>query len=175
MNLEEIMNRNQDVSQNGPNGDVKNNRYANVVDDFGRIGSDAAANGKTDIRKAAAVVQNNEVNDNGAHEVNDNNDFIVDERSHKGHMHDALGDNKLHAINNAAEEDMNLYDHKFNLAKPKEAGDGSDARNNNGDGKHLDKNDNKLLNEIDGDQGKVVYPDEIRMEEQLEEEDGKYN
>lgn len=183
VNLEEMMNRNQDSSQNGPNGNenaAKNNRYVNVVDEA----ADSINAGNAERKKSAAAVaavaavqNNNEAIDNVAHEVNDNNDFIVYDRSHKDHIQAVLGDNnnKYHAINNAAEEDMNLYDNKVNLAKPIDDGDELGLMHRNDDSKLLAHHDsNKLLNEINGDEGRVAYGDDAHLEEQMEEEDGKH-
>lgn len=176
-NLEEMINRDVDASY--PNESAaQNNRYVNVAD---------AMVANAERKKAAvAAVQNNDAKDNVAHEVNDNNDFIVYERSHKEHMPAALGDNKFNVINNAAEEDMNLYDNnKFNLAKANaEHGNDGDlnfaGHKRNDGGKllaHNANNDNgKFLNEIDADGGRVGYADgdEAHLEEQMEEDDGEW-
>lgn len=174
VNLEEMINRDFDSTNENA---AQNNRYVNVADAM------VAAN--VERKKAAvAAVQNNDANDaNVAREVNDNNDFIVYDRSHKGHMPAAPGDNKFNVINNAAEEDMNLYDNNhnhFHLAKANGArgDDGDMAGQRHRDGAkqiaHNGLNANgKLLNEIDADGGRVAYADgadDAHMEEQLEEE-----
>lgn len=181
-NLEDIINQNVDNSQAAANGNenaARNNRYVNVVDEVGGAAASAVAdaiNSKIDKKKAAAVGQQTNNDDNVAQEVNDNNDFIMYDRSHKDHMQAALGDANINAINNAAEEDLNLYDNKFNLAKPNENGDELDTAHK-GDSNKLQAQDdsNKLMNEIDGDQGRVGYEDDGHLEEQQEEEDGKFD
>lgn len=86
----------------------------------------------------------NDMLENGAHEINDNNDFNID-KDHE-HMHDHDHDHDMldsdkNLNNNAAEIDT--YD---NLAH----------KNNN------NKKNEKLLNEIVGDHGKEGgYPDEM--------------
>lgn len=172
-NLEDIINQSLDNSQHAANGNenvARNNRYVNVVDEVGGVAADAT-NPKLDKKKTAIHPANND--DNVAHEVNDNNDFIMYDRSHKDHMQAALGDANINAINNAAEEDMNLYDNKFNLAKPNENGDELEAAQKADGIKVAQDDSNKLLNEIDGDQGRVAYEDDAHLEEQQEEEDGK--
>lgn len=186
--FDEIMIRNLDQKAETPN---ENNRYANVVDE---AAGDANNNNnmkkkvETDsMKKKLNELQNFNDKDNGAREVNDdNNDFVVhDSIGHKGGANGGGGG----GIKNAAEEDMNLYDNKFNLAKPNvNNGDahfhradddltiqrgGGAGGSDDEDVKALNNNNNKLLNEIDGDQGKVVYPDVLHIEEQLEDEDGE--
>lgn len=187
--FDEIMIRNLDQKAETPN---ENNRYANVVDE---AAGDANNNNnikkkvETDsMKKKLNELQNFNDKDNGAREVNDdNNDFVVhDSIGHKGGANGGGGGG---GIKNAAEEDMNLYDNKFNLAKPNvNNGDahfhradddltiqrgGGAGGSDDEDVKALNNNNNKLLNEIDGDQGKVVYPDVLHIEEQLEDEDGE--
>lgn len=170
--FDELMIRNLDQKAETPN---ENNRYVNVVDEAVDDANNKKKLDNDSIKKKLNEPQND--NDNGAREVNDdNNDFVVHD-AHKG------GD----GIKNAAEEDMNLYENKFNLARPidtdahfhravddltiqRGAGVGG---NDDEDAKALNHDNNKLLNEIDGDQGKVVYPDVLHIEEQLEDEDGK--
>lgn len=176
-NLEDIINQSLDNSQHAANGNenaARNNRYVNVVDEVGGGGVAAdATNPKLDKKKAPAANHATNNDDNVAHEVNDNNDFIMYDRNHKDHMQAALGDANINAINNAAEEDMNLYDNKFNVAKPNENGDELEAGPKADGNKVAQDDSNKLLNEIDGDQGRVAYEDDAHLEEQQEEEDGK--
>lgn len=162
----------------------ENNRYANVVDEAGKNDaknlnevSAVGAAPPENVKEKLGDLQNVNDNDNAAHEVNDNNDFVVVDRNHKDHFNDQTINKNV--INNAAEEDMNLYESRFNLVKPNVLENHQDRQDeddlqviNKEDGK-LGNKDNKLLNEIDGDQGKVAYPDE-HLEEQLEEEDGKF-
>lgn len=173
-----------DPSDNEANEANENNRYANVVDEVGK--SDAknlnevsavGAAPPENVKEKLGDLQNVNDNDNAAHEVNDNNDFVVVDRNHKDHFNDQT--NNKNVINNAAEEDMNLYENRLNLVKPNVLENHQDRQDeddlqviNKEDGK-LGNKDNKLLNEIDGDQGKVAYPDE-HLEEQLEEEDGNF-
>lgn len=173
VNLEEMINRDFDANQANENGAAQsNNRYGNVADAMMAVNAERK-------KAAVAAVQNNDANDaNVAHEVNDNNDFIVYERSHKEHMPVALGDNKFNVINNAAEEDLNLYDNNNNNINNhinKNHIGGNEA------GKSLGRhglNNGKLANEIEADGGRMgAYADgdEAHMEEQLleEGEDGR--
>lgn len=169
--FDEVIGKKPDKVDQSPN---ENNRYANVVDDAGeRKSSEDAVDS---LKEKIGEMQNVNDNDNVAKEVNDNNDFVMDERSHKDHLHDAMQHNN--AIKNAAEEDMNLYDNKVNVPKPKHAhalGDNlaDDDFEMVHRGEEDDKNGQKLLREIDGDGGKVAYP-ESHLEEQNEEDDGKW-
>lgn len=184
--FDEIMIRNLDQKVETPH---ENNRYANVVDEVAEDGNNKKKSDSDSMKKKLNELQNFNDNDNGAREVNDdNNDFVVhDSNGHKGGG--GGGGGAGGAIKNAAEEDMNLYDNKFNLAKPnanngdahfQRADDdltiqrgGGAGGSDDEDAKVLNNDNNKLLNEIDGDQGKVVYPDVLHIEEQLEDEDGK--
>lgn len=176
--FDEIMMGNADQKAETPN---ENNRYANVVDEAAGDGNKKKPDSDSMKRKLDEL-QNFNDKDNGAREVNDdNNDFVVhDSIGHKS------GGGGGGGIKNAAEEDMNLYDNKFNLAKPNngeahfhradddltiQRGGGAGGSDDE-DAKALNNGNNKLLNEIDGDQGKVVYPDVLHIEEQLEDEDG---
>lgn len=200
--FDEIMIRNLDQKAELPN---ENNRYANVVDEAAAEANNNAnpiindnsnnineKNGKKkaesdSMKKNLNELQNFNDNDNGAREVNDDNiDFVVHEaNAHKsGGGGGANGGAGGAVIKNAAEEDMNLYDNKFNLVKPDahfhrpdddltiQRGGGAGGSDDE-DAKALNNDNNKLLNEIDGDQGKVVYPDVLHIEEQVEDEDGK--
>lgn len=162
-----------------------NNRYANVVDEV--QAQDGAGGG--DEQKAGDSVADlpavSEV-DNAAHEVMDNNEFLVD--GHKDHLQAVLDDVKLSG-NNAAEVDANGFDGK----RHDEQDDQNEVDNailsgvgvgNAGAGDlmarrlaHGNKlaNEQKLLHEIDADDGKVAgYPEDIHLEENNEEEeDGK--
>lgn len=86
----------------------------------------------------------NDINEleNGAHEINDNNDFNID-KDHD-HMHDLLdSDKNLNNNNNAAEHEDDTYD----MGQQKVIGK---------------KKNDKLMNEIVGDHGKEGgYPDEM--------------
>jgi len=175
-NLEDIINQSLDNSQHAANGNenaARNNRYVNVVDEVVGAAADAV-NPKLDKKKSPVAVHPANNDDNVAHEVNDNNDFIMYDRSHKDHMQAALGAANINAINNAAEEDMNLYDNKFNLAKPNENGDELETAQKVDGNKLAQEDSNKLLNEIDGDQGRVVYEDDAHLEEQEDEDDDEY-
>lgn len=198
--FDEIMIRNLDQKAETPN---ENNRYANVVDEAAGEANNGNGNGNANdinkkkvdtdsMKKKLNELQNFNDNDNGAREVNDdNNDFVVhDAAGHKGGVGGGGGGVGGGGIKNAAEEDMNLYDNKFNLAKPNaNNGDahfhradddltiqrgGGAGGSDDEDAKALNNDNNKLLNEIDGDQGKVVYPDVLHIEEQLEDEDGTF-
>lgn len=143
-----MLNKNDDLSEK----ESQNDRYSNVVLD--EIGA----------KKSSDKV--NEV-DTGAHEVLDNNDFVVDGRDHKDHLQEVLED-KILNMNNAAEDDTNnAYDKGLNLGKV------------NGDTDvHKDSKavqSNKLLNELDADQGKVpeYREDDLHLEQAEEEGDGK--
>lgn len=149
----------------------ENNRYLNVVDEVAN--KHDADETVAALKSRLGDVNNVNDNENGAKEVNDSNDFVVDERSHKDHMHESTG--QRNSIKNAAEEDMNLYDNKINLLKQANLGAELEAPDNHANDDlevvHQDdgKNAHKLMNEIDGDQGKVAYPE---LEEQVEDEDG---
>ncbi len=149
-----MLNKNDDLNEKDSQ---QNDRYSNVLEEIGaKKSSDKGVN---------EVVVNDA--DTGAHEVLDNNDFMVDDRNHKDHLQEVLED-KLLNMNNAAEEDTNnAYDKGLNLGKVN--GD-SDVHN---DGKALQNN--KLLNELDADQGKVAEyrEDDIHLEQVEEEGDGK--
>lgn len=137
-----------------------NDRYSNVVDEISaKKSSDKTVND---------VVVNDA--DTGAHEVLDNNDFVVDDRNHKDHLQEVLDDKALN-MNNAAEEDTNnAYDKGLNLGK---VNGETDLSNGHKDGKSM--HNSKLLNELDADQGKVAeyQEDDIHLEQAEEEGDGK--
>lgn len=150
-----MLNKNDDRNEK----ESQNDRYSNVLDEMGsKKSSDKGVND---------VVVNDA--DTGAHEVLDNNDFMVDDRNHKDHLQEVLEDKMLN-MNNAAEDDTNnAYDKGLSLGK----GNGdADLNNVHNDGKPLQNN--KLLNELDADQGKVAYhDDDIHLEQVEEEGDGK--
>lgn len=150
-----MLNKNDDFNEK----ESQNDRYSNVLDEIGsKKSSDKGVND---------VVVNDA--DTGAHEVLDNNDFMVDDRNHKDHLQEVLED-KLLNMNNAAEDDTNnIYDKGLNLGKVN--GD-SDLNNVHKDGKSLQNN--KMLNELDADQGKVAEyrDDDIHLEQAEEEGDG---
>lgn len=174
--------------------DQTNNRYANVVDEAKApdvpaeeepkaIGGDAVG----DLPAVSEV-------DNGAREVLDNNEFLVD--GHKDHLQAVLDDVKLSGNNNnAAEVDANGFDgavqRQRNVDEQDDQNDVDNAilsgvgvgnvggdliANRVGHNSKLFK-DPKLMREIDADDGKVAgYPDDMHMEENNEEEengDGK--
>lgn len=162
----------------------ENNRYANVVDE--------AANGDNNKKEPHSLkeLQNangdNEVNDDNAHEVNDNDDLFIHENHHQNHLQKSLNEHQKGIIQNAAEEDMNFYENKFKLPKAlgKEANaidapNGSDGDDlqvvHHGDDREGENrlllNGKQLKNEVNDDQGKA-YPDDVHMEEQVEDEDG---
>lgn len=168
-NVDDMMARNDDVSENN-----RNDRYKSVLDEV--VGGNGDGNVAAAKKLDTAADDNKELNsndvgndiDNGAHEVVD--DFLMDNGNHKDHLQAVLDDNKLNG-NNAAEDDTNLYEKSFNLAKVGQDDD---------DLQVVHKNDklanNKLMNEIDADQGKVAaYPDEMRIEEAMEEGDGNWH
>ncbi|XP_055371065.1 uncharacterized protein LOC129605375 isoform X1 [Condylostylus longicornis] len=152
-----------------------NNRYANVVDDFPNagVGPEPDSNKKDE-------------EDNAAHEMKDT-DFGEEG---KDHLQQAL-DN----VNNAAEDDNqnNFYDTKVGHQNKKH--DGLDLIDNMVDGEsdiigHLHQSRNKhdhgvgnkdegilnandkLINEVVGDQGKEqAFPDGMHLEEQNEEDE----
>lgn len=112
--------------------------------------------------------------ENGAHELNDNNEFNIDDKGRKDHDHiHEIQDEKVNNnnVNNAAEEDT--YD---NLNHKKNAkNDDMDLEIINRPQEH--KGNDKLLNEIAGDHG--GYPEEegdLHMEgpEAEEEGDGEF-
>lgn len=176
-------------------GDQTNNRYSNVVDEV------QAPGGEEEQPKAVASVADlpavSEV-DNGAREVMDNNEFLVD--GHKDHLQAVLDDVKLGGNNNnAAEVDEDGVQRQRNMDDPNEQNDVDNAilsgvgvgngGNENGDGlmaqqhrggAHNNKlsKDPKLMREIDADDGKVAgYPDDMHMEENNEDEgdgDGEF-
>ena len=127
--------------------------------------------------------------------INNDNHNSINNNINNGNNNNNINNNN----NNAAEEDTNLYDNKltFNLQKPNDVDldlqiinkhiSSNNNENNNiniNDKKHKKiinesnnnkylKNKEKLLNEIAGDQGKVAeYPEDIHLEEQVEEDDG---
>lgn len=166
-----------DPNDNEANEANENNRYANVVDEAGKVDgklanevSNVGVAPPESVKEKLGDMQNVNDNDNAAHEVNDNNDFVV--VNHKDHFNEQ--ENNKNVINNAAEEDMNLYENRFKpnvLENHRDQQDEDDLQMiNKDDVKEGDSKDNKLLNEIDGDQGKVAYPEE-HLEE---EEDGKF-
>lgn len=168
--IPESMNEFVQNQENGSDNKIESNRYMNHIDT--NLDKSNKFDGSHD-RNDISFQNVNEI-ENGAHEMNDNNDFnIVDEKnSHKDHLQEVLEDDKINIHNNnnnAAEEDTNLYDTKVN--------DDMDLEIVNKKIKSPIKNENneKLMNEIAGDQGKVPeYPDDrdLHMEEQVEEEDG---
>ncbi|XP_037036219.1 uncharacterized protein LOC119074303 isoform X1 [Bradysia coprophila] len=148
-----MLNKNDDLSEKGS----QNDRYSNVV-------LDEIGGAKKSSDKVVNEVVVNDA-DTGAHEVLDNNDFLVDDRNHKDHLQEVLED-KLLNMNNAAEDDTNnAYDKGLNLGKV--IGD-SDVHK---DGKAVQNN--KLLNELDADQGKVpeYREDDLHLEQAEEEGD----
>lgn len=157
-NFDEVMVKNVDNTLMNPE-EAENNRYVNVVDEAG-------GGKKTDSEGEKGQLIDMQGDDNAAHEVMDNNDFVVEDRNHKDHSLNHA-DVPLDKVNNAAEEDMNLYDnHKFPLVK--QMPDADD------DLEVIQKSDDKKRrDEVDADQGKVAYPDEMHLEENLEEEDGR--
>lgn len=173
------------ITASNANSENKNNRYAGILEDIGGIAGQVLGirkdlDSNVEIANMAANFHQSDV-DNGANEIND--EFQLD---HKDHLVDS--DVKING-NNAAEEDTNnnnnLFDnkagpvHSYNLAKPNlRNGDDMDGIGeahliNDDAGQQLDSN-KKLINEIDADQGKVAeYPDDVHLEEQVEEEDGE--
>lgn len=153
-----MMKQNDDMNEK----ESQNDRYSNVVEEIGsKKSSDKVVND---------VVLNDA--DTGAHEVLDNNDFSVDDhdRNHKDHLQEVLED-KILNMNNAAEDDTNIaYDKGLSLGKVN--GD-PDLKNVHKDDKLMQNN--KLLNELDADQGKVAEyrEDDLHLEQAEEEGDGK--
>lgn len=175
------------ITASNANSENKNNRYTGILEDIGGIAGQVLGirkNLDSNVELANIAAHQSDV-DNGANEIND--EFQWD---HKDHLVDS--DVKINN-NNAAEEDTNnvnnnnLFDNNagsvqtYNLAKPNlrnaDDMDGvGEAHLINGVGlKQLDSK-KKLINEIDADQGKVAeYPDDVHLEEQVEEEDGEIN
>lgn len=158
-----------------------NNRYQNVIDEAAAgVVDNADAKNSDNIDPMKELHNANGDKDTGAREVNDSNDFVVDEHNHHGHL-----DHRNDMANDAAEEDLNLYEinkHKKSIVDKQvnaiDIPNGSDddlqvihrANGNNDDDNHIPLNGNKLKNEVDQDQGK--YPDDVHLEEQVEDEDG---
>lgn len=162
--MNDFVQNQENVSENK----IESNRYMNHIEtNLDKSNKFDGSNDRNDIS-----FQNVNEIENGAHEINDNNDFnIVDDKnSHKDHLLEVLEDDKINLNhNNAAEEDTNLDDGKIN----------EDLEIMNKKLKNAQKNENneKLRNEIAEDQGKVPqYPDDpdLHMEEPVEEEDGKF-
>lgn len=145
---------------------VNNNRYQNAIDDIDEKNANALKGlqgdaGDTDI---------------GAHEVNDPDDFVMEDRNHQGH----LGDDKADAVNannNAAEED--LYEHgngnrAGGAAVGEKAADGDDEDlqviHQGGNNEHRDRNE--LGGEAKRDQG-VAYQDTGEQGEMADDGDGE--
>lgn len=163
-----------DADQSKPQ---ENNRYMNVVDE-------ANENGKKETDPLKEL-QNDDQHDTGAREVNDNDDFVIHDHNHQNHIQNSLTDHKNGVINNAAEEDMNFYENKFKLPQlgkenvadiPNNDDDlqvvhrGDDGDDDN----RLPLNGKQLKNEVSDDQGKA-YPDDVHLEEQMEnDEDGEF-
>lgn len=152
--------------ENGSENKIESNRYMNHIDtNLDKSNKFDGSNDRNDIS-----FQNVNEIENGAHEINDNNDFniIDDKNSHKDHLQEVLEDDKINVHNNnAAEEDTNLDDTKMN--------DDLEIMNKKIKSPQKLETNEKLMNEIAGDQGKVPqYPDDpdLHMEEQVEEEDG---
>ncbi|XP_055701788.1 Golgi integral membrane protein 4-like isoform X2 [Phlebotomus papatasi] len=159
----------EEETQNGENSPKSPDRYSNAIVDSVQQApqlkkDDTHPEGETNFQNV------NEV-DNGAHEVDDFN--IVEDKNHRDHLQEVLDDEKLN-VNNAAEEDTNLYDTNkipFNRQKPN---DDIDLEIINRRNPHLDANgekhkysNDKLMNEeVAADQGF-----DLHMEEQVEEED----
>lgn len=141
----------------------ENNRYSNIV---------AEANEeKKDINESLKELQMADGNsDTGAREVNDNNDFVVDEHNHQGHVQDTF-DHKDGLIDNAAEEDLNVYGKNVKHEVPNGSDDDLQVIHRPDEDHRLPK-DNQLKNEVNADQGNA-YPDEAIPEEPGEDEDGK--
>lgn len=155
----------------------ENNRYVNVVDEANEN------NEKKAIDDSLKELQNADGNnDTGAREVNDSNDFVVDEHNHQGHVQGAF-DQKDGLIDNAAEEDLNVYANKLSKLGAK---DGNDNPNGSDDDlqvvhraedadedNRISLNGNKLKNEVNADKGNA-YQDEANPEEPGEDEDGNF-
>lgn len=140
------------------------NRYSNVQESPFPVGDMKLG----DHVDANALQNGNEI-DNGAHEVNDNNDFnIIEDRNH--HDHVLLDDDKVNVINNNAAEveanmdrvkgndddiDLNIINHNLNLMSLQKK---QKAKVSN----------DKFNEEVAGDQGFDEH-----LEEQPEEEDGE--
>lgn len=155
--IQEMVNfmlKNEDLNEK----ENRNDRYSNVLDEIG-----LKKNGDKGVNDVVA----NDV-DTGAHEVLDNNDFMVDDHNHKDHLQEVLEDKMLN-MNNAAEDD-NAYDKGLNLGK---ANGDTDLNIIHKDDKSMQNN--KLLNELDADQGKVAeyQEDDLHLEQAEEEGDGK--
>lgn len=170
-NFEELI-KNEDKDESGNN----NNRYANVIEGL---------SGKNEDPEQ----------ENGAHEVKDNDFNLVDDKNDgKDHLLEVL-DN---VNNNAAEEDTNNIDAKQGdgghmigdgvlvapnqnlLESVKKEHDGGnddiDIVENNKNPMLRHDEDDKLKNEVDGDEGKEIVARHDAHEEQNEEDgdDGEY-
>lgn len=200
---------------------IEPNRYLNAIE-ASNVGEHPpkTPNVINKQRSRSENFQNVNELENGAHEINDNNDFNIDDNAHNGkqggnnqmasvdhHHKDHLQEPLLNQnVNNAAEDDTNLYDAAnrmendvdLEIIKKRGGGDGHDGQQHRHPEQHSDHhhsndghdpnghdggrnkygNNDKLMNEIAGDQGKVAeYMDDMRedlhMEEAAEEEDGR--
>lgn len=169
-NLDDMSARGLDTKEENLSKPQTNNRYSNIVAESNDENENAKGN---DINDSLKDLQNGDGNnDMGAREVNDSNDFVVDEHNHHGHFQDTF-DHKDEAGD--AAEDLNVYKVKKLKAKhPNEIQNGSDddiqVINRVGDMEDDERfplNGEQLKNEIKADQGKV-YDEAIQ-----EDEDGK--
>jgi hypothetical protein len=106
---------------------------------------------------------NDEVNENenGAHEINDNNDFNIEEKNPHNHF-DSLDQDRNNMLNNAAEE----FDGHKKLVNDEMDLEIINRPPNNGNVK------DKLKDEIANDHGKEEYPEEDLHIEQQEDDLG---
>lgn len=157
--------------------DNENDRYQNVREANDAANAANTANEVGSYKSLNKPPNPNEINfppvnelENGAHELNDNNEFNIDDKGSRkdhDHLHEIQDEKINNNINNAAEEDT--YD---NLNHKKSAkNDDMDLEIINRPQDH--KGNDKLLNEIAGDHG--GYPEEdgdLHMEGPEAEEEG---
>lgn len=162
-NLDDMSARDPDTKDENLSKPPTNNRYSNIVAEANDENDNAKGN---DSLKDLQDGDGN--NDTGAREVNDSNDFVVDEHNHHGHLQDTF-DHKDEAGD--AAEDLKVYKvKKLNAKHPNEIPNGSDDdiqvinRVNDMDDGRFPLNGEHLKNEIKADQGKA-YDEAIQEDE----------
>lgn len=163
-NLDDISARAPDTKDENLLKPQTNNRYSNIVAEANDENDNAK--GDNDINDSLKDLQNGDGNnDMGAREVNDSNDFVVDEHNHHGHLQDTF-DHKDEAGD--AAEDLNIYKvNKLNAKHPNEISNGSDDDIRVGDIENDGRfplNGEQLKNEMKADQGKA-YDEAIQEDE----------
>lgn len=163
--------------------DIKNARYNNAAEAAAAVDSPILPMPGNSIEQQLQqhnqvnFLQNaNEVEENGAHEVNDFN-IVEDRNQHDHHLHEARDDEKIVINNNAAEVEAHPEEgdedkdkrHEIDFAIiNRDSHGGVDGVGNNRKEGHINNKQKRGNEEFLGDQG---FDD--HMEEHVEEEDGE--